>query len=260
MIIKSRAQALRIAATSVIGFISISFQDVPATAAELKVLSAAAVGSVMRDLIPEFERTTGHKVVIAYNSAGAIQRQVQAGEMVDVVITTGAAIGELQRLAKVVPGTRADFVKVGIGVTVEPFQNWTVKSAQVTGTVIWHLDYTAPIDAMRTKLDEFVRESKHWDKRVALIQVTNTDKTTIEVRALVSGASSGAAWDLRCEVREKMLTYLREYHPQCLPKIRQEQYRVEPPRRDGTDRDVERMGGESGGAPGVERQAVPERH
>jgi small-conductance mechanosensitive channel len=139
-----------------------------------------------------------------------------------------------------------------------PFQNWTVKSAQVIGTVFWHLDYTAPIGAMRTKLDAFVRESKHWDKRLALIQVTNTDKTTIEVRALVSAASSGAAWDLRCEVREKMITYLREHHPECLPKMRQEQYRVEPPQaRNGAGRDGERMGGESGGAPGVAEETNP---
>lgn len=138
-----------------------------------------------------------------------------------------------------------------------PFQNWTVKAAQIIGTVFWHLDYTAPIDAMRKKLDEFVRESKHWDGRVALIQVTNTERFTIEVRALVSAANSGAAWDLRCEVREKMIDYLKEHHPGCLPRVRQEQYRVAPPSaQDGADRDSARMGGESGGAPGVENETV----
>ena len=137
----------------------------------------------------------------------------------------------------------------------KPFQNWTVKSAQVIGTVFWHLDYAAPIDAMRKKLDEFVRESKQWDGRVALIQVTNADRATIEVRALVSGADSGAAWDLRCEVREKMLDYLKEHHPNSLPRVRQEQYRVAPPSAgNGADRDEARKGGESGGAPGVEAE------
>ncbi len=137
----------------------------------------------------------------------------------------------------------------------KPFQNWTLKTAQIIGTVFWHLDYTAPIDAMRKKLDEFVGESRHWDKRVALIQVTNADKHTVEVRALLSAANSGAAWDLRCEVREKMIAYLREHHPHCLPKIRQEQYKVEPPQtHNGADRDAERMGGEPGGAPGVAKE------
>ncbi len=139
----------------------------------------------------------------------------------------------------------------------KPFQNWTVKTAQVIGTVFWHLDYSAPIDAMRKKLDEFVRESKHWDKRVALIQVTNADNATIEVRALVSAADSGAAWDLRCEVREKMLDYLKEHHPNSLPRVRQEQYRVAPPAAgNGVDRDAARRGGEEGGAPGVAQETV----
>jgi small-conductance mechanosensitive channel len=139
----------------------------------------------------------------------------------------------------------------------KPFQNWTVKTAQVIGTVFWHLDYTAPIDAMRKKLDEFVRESKHWDRRLSLIQVTNADKATIEVRALVSAADSGASWDLRCEVREKMLAYLNAHHPRCLPRARQEQYRIAAPSAEnGADRDEARRGGEEGGAPGVARETV----
>ncbi len=139
----------------------------------------------------------------------------------------------------------------------KPFQNWTVKTAEVIGTVFWHLDYTAPIDAMRKKLDEFVRESKHWDRRLALIQVTNADKATIEVRALVSAADSGAAWDLRCEVREKMLAYLNAHHANCLPRARQEQYRIAAPSAEnGADRDEARRGGEEGGAPGVARETV----
>jgi small-conductance mechanosensitive channel len=141
----------------------------------------------------------------------------------------------------------------------KPFQNWTRRSAEILGEVFWYLDYTAPVDAMRTKLDEFVRASKHWDGKLALIQVTNSDRYTIEVRALVSAANASAAWDLRCEIREKMIAYLREAHPEGLPRIRQEQYKVEPPQaHDGEDRDAGRMGGESGGAPGVERETARE--
>jgi small-conductance mechanosensitive channel len=142
----------------------------------------------------------------------------------------------------------------------KPFQNWTRRSAEMIGEVTWYLDYTAPIDAMRKKLDEFVRESQHWDGKLALIQVVNADKLTIEARALVSGANSGAVWDLRCEVREKMITYLLDHHAHCLPRIRQEQYKMEPPPQNGADRDAERMGGEAGGAPGVARETVPPRN
>lgn len=131
----------------------------------------------------------------------------------------------------------------------KPFQNWTVRSAELIGTVFWYLDYTAPIDAMRSKLDEFVRESKHWDKKLALIQVTDSKASVIEVRALVSAAHSGANWDLRCEVREKMIAYLKEHHPQCLPRVRQEQYRAELPGRENGSRGGEerrRDGGPGG--------------
>jgi small-conductance mechanosensitive channel len=127
----------------------------------------------------------------------------------------------------------------------KPFQNWTVRSAELIGTVFWYLDYTAPIDAMRKKLDELVRASKHWDGKVAVIQVTDTKTHVIEVRALVSAADSGAAFDLRCEVREKMIAFLKEHHPECLPRVRQEQYRVEPPGRGngaGERRERERDG------------------
>lgn len=141
----------------------------------------------------------------------------------------------------------------------KPFQNWTRRTAEILGEVFWYLDYTAPIDAMRTKLDEFVRASKQWDGKVALIQVTNSDKSTIEVRALLSAANSSANWDLRCAVREKMIAYLNAHHPQCLPRVRQEQYKVEAPSpHNGADRDAERMGGESGGAPGVAKETVRE--
>ena len=142
----------------------------------------------------------------------------------------------------------------------KPFQNWTRRTAELIGEVTWYLDYTAPIDAMRKKLDEFVRASKSWDRKTALIQVTGSERNTIEVRALVSAANSGANWDLRCEVREKMIEYLREHHPHCLPRVRQEQYRLEaPPQENGADRDAERMGGEEGGAPGVAK-VTPREH
>jgi small-conductance mechanosensitive channel len=104
----------------------------------------------------------------------------------------------------------------------KPFQNWTRRHAALIGTVFWRLDYTAPIAAMRQKLDEFVRESKHWDGKTAVIQVTDADGQTIEVRALVSAAESGSSFDLRCEVREKMIAFLKEQHPYSLPRVREE--------------------------------------
>jgi small-conductance mechanosensitive channel len=102
----------------------------------------------------------------------------------------------------------------------KPFQNWTRSSSQLLGAVFWYLDYGAPIDAMRKKLEEIVNASPKWDKRYAGLVVSNADRQTIEVRALMTSKDSGESWDLRCEVREKMIAFLKEKYPESLPRAR----------------------------------------
>jgi small-conductance mechanosensitive channel len=101
-----------------------------------------------------------------------------------------------------------------------PFQNWTRRSAAIIGSVTWHLDYGTPIALLREKLREFLEASPHWDGKVQSLQVVGSDRQTIEVRALMSAVSSPKAWDLRCEVREKMIAFLQKEHPRCLPRLR----------------------------------------
>jgi small-conductance mechanosensitive channel len=103
-----------------------------------------------------------------------------------------------------------------------PFENWTRSSASLIGTVILYVDYAVPVDAVRDKLGEIVRASRLWDGQVANLQVTDTREETVELRALVSARDSGAAFDLRCEVREKLVGFLREEHPEALPRRRQQ--------------------------------------
>lgn len=102
----------------------------------------------------------------------------------------------------------------------KPFQNWTRESAAIIGEVLWHLDYRAPVSAMRTKLRELVETHPLWDRKTVNLQVVECGPTTITVRGLVSARSSPSAWDLRCHVREAMLTWLREEHPEALPRLR----------------------------------------
>ena len=102
----------------------------------------------------------------------------------------------------------------------KPFENWTRETAEIIGSVFWHLDYRAPVGAMRSKLDELLAESKLWDGKIANLQVVETSQSTITVRALVSAKTSPKAWDLRCEIREKMIEWLRQDHPQALPIVR----------------------------------------
>ena len=104
----------------------------------------------------------------------------------------------------------------------QPFQNWTRKSASIIGSVFWSLDYRAPVSEMRDKLTEICRASPLWDGDVVNLQVTDTGMNTIRIRALASARNSPDAGDLRCFIREKMISWLQEEHPDALPRIRNE--------------------------------------
>jgi small-conductance mechanosensitive channel len=101
-----------------------------------------------------------------------------------------------------------------------PFQNWTRTSADILGTVFIYTDYTVPIDALRKELTRLLESNKYWDKKVNVLQVTDAKEHTLELRALMSAATSPDAWELRVVVREKLIEFLQREYPQCLPKTR----------------------------------------
>ncbi len=104
----------------------------------------------------------------------------------------------------------------------QPFQNWTRETASILGAVVWHLDYTAPVAEMREKLEELVKDSPYWDGKAWVLQVVDADKDTITLRGLMSSRTSPQNWDMRCEVREKMISWLQAEHPEALPRLRGE--------------------------------------
>jgi small-conductance mechanosensitive channel len=103
----------------------------------------------------------------------------------------------------------------------KPFQNWTRENSALIGVVYFYLDYRAPVGIIRDKLAELVKQSKDWNGKTVALQVTDTKPTTIELRAIVSADDAGRAWNLRCEVREKMIDFLQREHPETLPRQRQ---------------------------------------
>lgn len=107
----------------------------------------------------------------------------------------------------------------------KPFQNWTREGSELIGSVMFYLDYAALIDLIRAKLNEIVAQSKLWNGKVVNLQVSDAKEHTIEVRALMSAKSAAAAWDLRCEVRERMIDFLQKQYPQALPRQRTEAIR-----------------------------------
>jgi small-conductance mechanosensitive channel len=104
----------------------------------------------------------------------------------------------------------------------KPFQNWTRVSAELLGTVFLYVDYTVPVQAVRDELHRILENSRLWDGRVCVLQVTNATERTVELRALMSTPDASTAWELRCEVREKLIEFIRTNYPNGLPKVRGE--------------------------------------
>jgi small-conductance mechanosensitive channel len=99
----------------------------------------------------------------------------------------------------------------------KPFQNWTYETSNLLGSVILHVDHTVSVERLRQKLNEIARESRLWDGKVAALQVTDAPANMIELRALVSARNAGQLWDLRCEIREKLIAFLAD-DPRALPR------------------------------------------
>ncbi len=107
---------LRLAAK--FGFIVLLTQGVAATAAEVKVMSGAGMRGAFGEVVPQFERATGHKLVIHYGAGGALRKQIEAGEAFDLVIIDSAEVDDLIKQGKIAGDTRADVVRGAIGVAV----------------------------------------------------------------------------------------------------------------------------------------------
>jgi small-conductance mechanosensitive channel len=104
----------------------------------------------------------------------------------------------------------------------KPFQNWTRTSSELLGTVMVYLDYTIPVEPIRAEFSRLLEVTELWDKRVKAVQVTDITNNNIELRLLMSAMNSGMLFDLRCYIRENLVTYIQKNYPESLPKIRGE--------------------------------------
>ncbi len=104
----------------------------------------------------------------------------------------------------------------------KPFQNWTRVSADLIGTIFLQVDYSVELEKVREYFLAELAGNEKWDGKVACMQVTNCGEKTVELRFLVGASDAPTAWDLRCELREKILVYVRDNYPGALPKYRGE--------------------------------------
>jgi hypothetical protein len=103
----------------------------------------------------------------------------------------------------------------------KPFQNWTRETSALVGNVMIYVDCAAPVGVIREKFQEILKKSDKWDGKTAALQVTDVKEGMMELRCLMSARSAGQTFDLRCEVREKLIDFQQREHPEALPRSRQ---------------------------------------
>jgi small-conductance mechanosensitive channel len=87
----------------------------------------------------------------------------------------------------------------------KPFENWTRNSTTLIGSVLFHVNYTVPIERLRAKAIEIVKASPYWDGDVVKLQVQEAKESSLELRVIASARSSGQVGELRYEIREKVI-------------------------------------------------------
>jgi molybdate transport system substrate-binding protein len=114
-----RSSILSVSATIAFGISLFGITDGrTAIAAEIRLLSASALHPAVDALMPDFEKSSGHKVTVAYGTAGAVADRVQKGDAADIVLSSVPMIDRLQAQGKVAAGDRVIIAKVGVGTFV----------------------------------------------------------------------------------------------------------------------------------------------
>ena len=88
-------------------------------AAEIKVASTQATEEAYKELVAQFEKSTGHKVTTYYSGTLNVQKRIADGEPYDLIIMAGPAIDDQIKLGKAVAGSRVDFAQSGTGMAVK---------------------------------------------------------------------------------------------------------------------------------------------
>src|SRR5262245_41268284 len=112
---RGESNIMRVSTLAVkLGLIALLAQGAPAMAAEVKVMAGAAMSGAFGELLPQFERATGHKIAIQYGSTGAFKKQIEAGEAFDLVIFGSAGVDDLINQCKIVDKPRRDIDRLRI--------------------------------------------------------------------------------------------------------------------------------------------------
>lgn len=158
------------------------------------------------------------------NLLAGIQIALSQPILIDDVVIVEGEFGRIEDITLTFVAVRTwDLRRLIVPITYfieKPFQNWSRKSDEILGTVYLYLDYQVPLGELREEVKRLVEKNENWDRKVCGLQVTDTKPNTIEVRVLVSSLNAGKNFDLRCQVREGLIEFLRSRYPESLPRVR----------------------------------------
>jgi len=198
------------------------------------ILASAGIAGVVIGFAAQ--RTLG-------NVLAGIQIALTQPLLIDDIVVVEGEFGQIEEITLTYVTVRTwDLRRMILPITYfveKPFQNWSRVSTELLGTVILYLDYQVPMAELRKELKRLVENNSKWDRRVCGLQVTDAKQSTIEVRALVSSADPGKAFDLRCEVREGLIEFLCRNYPESLPRARNVEVEESPESRTPRQRSVD---------------------
>ena len=158
------------------------------------------------------------------NVLAGIQIALSQPLLIDDIVVVEGEYGQIEEITLTYVTVRTwDLRRMILPITYfveKPFQNWSRVSTELLGTVILYLDYQTPLGELRKELKRLVEKNPNWDRKVCGLQVTDVKQGAIEVRALVSARDPGKSFNLRCEVREGLIEFLRHTYPESLPHSR----------------------------------------
>jgi small-conductance mechanosensitive channel len=93
----------------------------------------------------------------------------------------------------------------------KPIENWTHTTTDLVGAVCLKVGFTLPLDALRAELRRACEADALWDRVTCSLQATDSDATTVTVRALVSAGNASTLFTLRCNVRERLIRFVQSY-------------------------------------------------
>jgi small-conductance mechanosensitive channel len=197
-----------------IALVAMAFPPVRALGATL--LASAGVAGIVIGIAarPLFE-----------NLIAGVQLALTQPIRIDDVVIVEGEFGHIEQIASTFVVVRIwDQRRMVLPLTYfieKPFQNWTRTGAALLGTVFLYVDYTLPVDELRAQLPKALEGDDKWDGAVQGVQVTDAKASTIEIRVLVSARNAADLFDLRCNVREKLIAWIAATYPTALPMERQ---------------------------------------